>query len=221
MDVKKEYMAKAALGKKSRYKAMAIVAIVALVTAVGIFLMIYNLFEGKTLFCIGYLAASILGIGYIIIEINSIFATFLAIDRKKIYMKNWRNGFVPFNLKHKVGFIREFIPAGTRILEIKFSDVDRCLLGSSNFLRRYCHTDYDFIEKLNKFEGLGFISKVHIKRMDYFYIETRSGESCFMPVTGFDEAELTKIVIYIEKITKIKVRCNNPEVVKRRETLKR
>ena len=219
MDTKTEYTAKAKLGKRNRVKATVIIAAVALVVAFGIFLTIYNVFIGKYLFSVGYLLAAVLGLGYIIIEINSIFATFLAVDEKHIYMKNWVNGFVPFDLKHKLGFIREFIPAKTTTVEIKTADVKECMMGSAKFLKRHCESNQAFVEKMDSFEKMGVISKTHIKRMEYFYVETKSGESCFMPVTGFDEDALASVIYQIEKTSKVKVRCNNHEIVKKRNLL--
>ena len=220
MEGKADYTAKAKLGKKSRTKAIVIIAVISLFVALGIFLTVCNIFAGKYLFCIGYLIASVLGLCYVVIEINSIFATFLAADKQHIYMKNWVNGFVPFDLKHKLGFVREFIPAKTTTVEIKMADVKECMMGSSSFLKRHCSDNKNFIDKLVDFEEMGVVNKSRIKRMDYFYIETKSGESCFMPVTGFDEDELAKVVYQIEKSSKIEVRCNNHDIVKKCELLK-
>lgn len=213
------YVAKAVPGKKSRMRAAAVIAAVTAAVCAGAALMVYSLVKGSVFFCIGYFIAAALGVCYIIIEINSMFSTYIAADASKLYMKNWTNGFVPYDVHCKIAFVREFMPAKTAVVEIRLADIKECLVGSVNFVKRYCHDNYDFIDAAERFEKLDFLSKSGLKRMDLFYVETKSGESCFMPVTGFDTAQTVKLLNYIEKRTKAQIRCNSREMVRMRKNL--
>lgn len=219
MDEKVKYIAKAALAKKNKIKAGAVLAVVAAAVCVGLVLVMYNLIKGSLLFFIGYLIAVALGILYIIIEINSLFTTFIAVDRKKLYMKNWVNGFVSYDLHHKARLIREYMPAKTAVVEIKITDIKECMIGSVNYVKRYCRDNHDFIEKVTRLERYGLVSEKTLRRMDIFYIETTDGDSCFMPVTNFEQDELVKILNYVEKRAGAGIRCNNKEMVRKRKTL--
>lgn len=218
MENKTEYIGKSGPNKKYKLRAGAVIAAVAAAVAVGTVLMIYNIMSGALIFAVAYMIAVILGCCYIVIEINSIFATYVAADRQNLYLKNWTNGFVPYELKNKIEFIREFIPSKTEIAQIKIKNIRRCLLGSGKFVKRYCRDNQTFIDRLDEFEKMPFVSKTTARRMVYFYIETGSGETYFMPVTGFDEDELIKILNLIER-RGAEVKCNNYSMVKKRRAL--
>lgn len=219
MEEKVKYIARASLGRRNKIKASAVLFIVAAAVCVGLVLVMYNLIKGSFLFFIGYLIAVALGILYIIIEINALFTTFIAVDKNKLYMKNWVNGFVSYDLHHKAKLIREYLPAKTAIVEIKVKDIKECMVGSVNYVKRYCRDNRAFLEKVDRLEHLGLVSSKTMRKMDIFYVETTDGDACFMPVTNFDRDELVKLLNYIEKRAGASIRCNNKEMVRKRKTL--
>lgn len=219
MEGKVKYIAKAMLGRKNRIKSAVIIALVALAVCSGIVLMVYSLIKGSILFGIGYMLASVLGIGYILIAINSIFSAYVAADKNKLYIKSWVNGFVPYDLHFKMNLIKEFIPSKTLIVQINVSNIQRCVLGSLNYCKRYCMDNYEFVEKIRKFEKLEGVNKTALRHMDLLYVETNSGESCFMPVTGFDTDSLARILNHIEKNSGAEIRCNNKDIVRMKKIM--
>jgi hypothetical protein len=194
--------------------------IVGLASSLGVGLFMYNLVRANFLFCLYYFIAVVLGVSYIIIEMNTIFSTYTAVDKNMLYMKNWDNGFLPYDIHYKMAFIREFVPAKTEVLQIPVKDVSEVLIGSRNFVKRYCHENAQFMERITELEKNAFLGKKNsVRNMDLFYIKTKNDECCFMPVTGFDETDIIRLLNYLEKRSGAFIKCNNKSIRRKRAML--
>ncbi|MCX7714175.1 MAG: hypothetical protein N2171_00365 [Clostridia bacterium] len=217
-----KYVVKAQMSRRNKTKYTLLMTAVGLISMIGAALFVYNLVRSDYLFALCYLLAVMCGVLYIVIEINTIFSTYIAADKKTLHMRNWNNCFLPYDIHHKAIFFREFIPAKTETAEVRIKDIREILLGSKNFVKRYCHENDEFIEKIKGLEKLAFLQrKKSVRNMDLFYIATKSGECCFMPITGFDETEIVRLVNYLEKQSRAQVRCNNKSVRRRIMMMKR
>ena len=190
-----EYEVKATTDKKYRRGSAVVIGIVALFSALALALMIYSFVTDKILFAISYLIALILAVTFIIIRINSVFATYLATDYENVYVKNWVNNFLPYDAENKLSIISEFIPAKTHLLEIPISEIKKVYLGTKNFIKRSSGLDSEFSADVKRYENSkDKYKKKTITSMDMIYIETYSGESCYMPIVRFDVREVTKVI---------------------------
>ena len=86
-------------------------------------MIIYNLIKGNYLFSVAWLIAAILAGTYVLIRINTVYATYIMTDRKSLYMKNWSNDFLPYDYDNKVKILSEFIPAKTKLVEIPLDEI--------------------------------------------------------------------------------------------------
>lgn len=190
-----EYEVKATTDKKYRRGSAVVIGIVALFSALALALMIYSFVTGKILFAISYLIALILAVTFIIIRINSVFATYLATDYENVYVKNWVNNFLPYDAENKLSIISEFIPAKTHLLEIPISEIKKVYLGTKNFIKRASGLDSEFSGDVKRYENSrDRYKKKTITSMDIIYFETYGGESCYMPIVRFDVREVIKVI---------------------------
>ena len=91
-------------------------------------MVIYNLIKGSYLFSIAWFIATILASTYVLIRINTVFATYISTDRMNLFMKNWNNDFLPYDYDNKVKILSEFIPAKTKIVEIPLNEISTVLI---------------------------------------------------------------------------------------------
>lgn len=198
----KKYTVKAQSSAAHRRISGIFIFIVAAFTCFAAFMAVYTLAgdsEKRLMFGIGYIAAAILGLAYVVIRINTVYATYIATDGENIYMKNWSNDFLPYNTDGSIKFISAFIPAKTKITEIPVSDISAVFIGTKNFIKRYAKTNENFLKSVRSFEhSKDRYEKNQVRGMDIIYIEA-DGESCYMPVIKFDTDALNKLLKIINK----------------------
>lgn len=199
--------------KSYRTKNGIIIGLIALLSFFAVAMAVYSLIKGNILFAISYVLAIILGFTYVFIRVNTVFATYIATDRKTLYMKNWANDFLPYAANSKLKVIREFIPDKTKIVEIPVEEISKILIGTKNFIKRTCGANSEFAHKVRPYESSrDYYKKRMLQSMDMVYVETYSQECYYMPVVNFDRHNLVKLVQLLErKNTGIEVKTSSRE----------
>ena len=184
---------KACTNSRYRKTNIVIITILSLLSCFALVMVIYNLIKGSYLFSIAWFIATVLVSTYVLIRINTVFATYISTDRMNLFMKNWNNDFLPYDYDNKVKILSEFIPAKTKIVEIPLNEISTVLIGTKNFIKRNVAPDSDFVKKKT------------VSSMDILYVETFEKECYYMPIVKFDTRNVTKIVQIIQRI--------NPELL--------
>ena len=183
-----------------------IIGIAGALTLLSLIMAIVSIARGEFLFMTAWLIAMILLGTYIIIRINTIFATSVSTDMVNLYMKNWDNDFLPYDYGNKIKILSEFIPAKTKTLEIPLGEIRVAMIGTKNFIKRNLETETAFSKNVRALENSkDFYRKRTISIMDIFYVETYDGDCCYMPVVQFDTKELAKILHAMRR--------RNPELI--------
>ncbi len=191
---------KARTGIGYRRRNAVIVVIFAVLAFVALSMAIYNLFTKNILFAIACLIATVLAATYVLIRINTVFPTYLALDREHLYMKSWSNDFLPYDYDNKVKILSEFIPAKLKLVEIPIDEIKTILIGTKNFIKRNISSDMEFIENVRPLEmSKDFYRKRTISSMDIFYVETYDMECYYMPIVKFANNDVMKIVQTIQR----------------------
>ncbi|MDY3928700.1 MAG: hypothetical protein SOZ34_04970 [Clostridia bacterium] len=199
-----DYTQKITLSSHEKNKNMIYICILGSISVLGIVMTVYSLIHAKFLFALIYFIAVILGFSYVIMKINTIMPTYLAVKDNYIYMQNWKNGFFPFRTDK--GFIGEFLPEKTNLKKIDINSVSKVYFGSRNYLLRLVESG-DFNKNLNlykkKYNNI-------LKQMEFFYVCAKDGEEIYMPVNGFDEKEMVSLLkSVLERNEKIDFKSNN------------
>lgn len=160
----------------------------------------YNLVKSSWLFFVAWLIATVLAATYVLIRVNTIYPTYIAADRSRIYMKNWTNDFLPYDYGNKIKILSEFIPAKTKIVEIPLDEISTVIIGTKNFIKRNISPEMDFVKNIRNLEKTkDFYRKKTISSMDIFYVGTYSGECYYMPIVNFDTGNVIKVVRVMQK----------------------
>ncbi len=174
--------------------------IVIALMCVAAILTVYSMIESKWLFVISYMIAIVLGMSYVLIRRNAVYPTYIAIDRRSIYMRRWVNCFMPYNTSFKPAFLREFIPAKTELVECDLNSVSTVYIGTKNFIKRTAVTGPEFADDVEPFEkSRDFTVRKSIQSMDIFYIETVDGDYVHMPIDEFSVNSVIKVMKYLNK----------------------
>lgn len=199
----KKYIVKARSDTLYRRSSGMIIFIVAAFVCFAAFMAVYTLSgssEKRLAFGIGYIASAVLGLMYVIIRINTVYATYIAADDENVYMKNWVNDFLPYNTGGGIKFVNAFIPARTKLTEVPIEDIYAVFIGTKNFIKRYARTNDDFLKSVRIFEhSKDRYEKKQVQGMDIFYIETIHGESCYMPIVKFNTKAVNKLLKTINR----------------------
>ena len=183
-----------------RRKNTIIITIITLLSCFALVMVIYNLIKGSYLFSAAWFIATILAGTYVLIRVNTVYATYIMTDRVSLYMKNWSNDFLPYDYDNRIKILSEFIPAKTKIVEIPINEISAVLIGTKNFIKRNVEQDTDFVKNINRLEKTkDFYRKRTITSMDIFYVETYDRECYYMPVVNFDTNNIIKIVQTIQR----------------------
>ncbi len=194
------YSVKARTNQAYRRKNTIIIAIVAILSCAAVILAVYNMVETQWLFVISYLIAALLGVTYVFLRINTVYPTYLAVDRRSVYMRRWVNCFMPYNTSFRPGFLREFVPAKTELVECGLKDISAIYIGTKNFIKRSAKTGAEFGDDVEPFEkSRDFTVRKAIQSMDIFYVETLDGDYIHMPITEFNVKSVIKALKYINK----------------------
>lgn len=204
-----DYTQKVSISKNIKNTNMILICIMASISLLGAVMAIYSLFNQRFIFALIYIIAVVLGFSYVIMRINTVIPTYVAVNDGYIYMQNWDNGIFPF--KTESGFIGEFLPAKTVIKRIEISSVSKIYLGSRNYLLKLID-DGEFKRNIKrsdqKYETI-------LKRAEFFYILTNDKKEYFMSVTDFDDEDFAKLLKPVtEANERIDFRCNNRVISK-------
>lgn len=85
---------KACTNSRYRKTNIVIITILSLLSCFALVMVIYNLIKGSYLFSIAWFIATVLASTYVLIRINTVFATYISTDRMNLFMKNWNNDFI-------------------------------------------------------------------------------------------------------------------------------
>ena len=205
------YMAIAKTNKSYRRISGAVIAVVAAFVCYAAFMAIYTLagdYEKRIVFGIGYIIAVILGLMYVIIRINTVFTTYLATDGKNVYMKNWVNDFLPYNVRG-ISFLKAFIPAKTKMTEIPVEEIKNIYIGTKNFIRRNASANEEFVGSIKSLDR-DKSDRKQIRNIEIFYVETINGEGGYMPILKFSKKNVNKILKIVKTKNKnIEIKSGN------------
>lgn len=192
---KEDYIAKAGGDKNYRVRNGIIIGVVAALSCAGLVMMIYSLITKAYLFAASYLLAIILGFTYVIIKINTVYGTYVAVDEKKLYMKNWDNDFMPYDVENRIALFREFIPAKKKTVVIPNKEITRFMLGTKNYIKRYTSPEGKFKKAVAPYEkSKDYYRKKIMQTTDFIYVETVDGGCFYMPITHFSGTDLVEVV---------------------------
>lgn len=195
-----KYLAKANTSKPYRRLNSLIIGFVALLSCFGIAMLVYEFVTGKVLLGISFAIASFLGITYVIIRINTVFATYLALDPKNLCLKNWANDFLPYDAESRIKVINEFVPAPTKLTMVPINEISEIIIGTKNFVKRSVNPASDFAKAVSAIDRSGdkYMKKT-VSGMDILCVITRDGSSCYMPIEKFDPRAVSKVIQGIKK----------------------
>lgn len=193
-----DYRVKVQSKASYRRGSAAAITVVALFVLFAVFMAVYTLSgesDKRIVFGIGYIIAAILGLMYVIIRVNTVYATYLAADNENLYMKNWSNHFMPYKSGGAIKLISSFVPAKTGITVIPINKITSIIIGTKNFIKRNAGSNEDFIKEVRAFEhSRDSYEKKQVRGMDMFYAETSDGESCYMPIEKFDNGNMKRLL---------------------------
>ena len=207
-----KYMVTAKTNDSYRRISGAIIAVVAAFVCYAAFMALYTLagdYEKRIVFSIGYAIAVILGLMYVIIRINTVFTTFLATDGNNVYMKNWTNDFLPYNVRGSVSFIKACIPARTKMTEIPVEEIKNIYIGTKNFIRRNAPANEVFVDSLRSLDK-DKSDRKQVRNIEIFYIEANDGNGYYMPIVKFSKKNINKLLKIIKTKNKnIEIKSGN------------
>ena len=210
-----EFLSKVSLEDKVRRNHIIRISLVGSISLLGVVLGVYSIFIQSFLFALWYFLAFILGLSYVVMQINACFPTFVAIDEEKVVLSHWKNGVMPYPLPEKPNFFSDFIPEKVVSSQISTEDISMVILGSKKFLAKNLEEDA-YPEILKRLEENKHYNSV-LKRMDFINISTKTGENSFMSVTDFDVSGLAEFLNIVEKnCNGVQVLTNIPKLVKMR-----
>lgn len=195
------YIATARTKPSYRRKNTIIIAILALIAVIAVIMAVYNMLESRWMFVITYLIITLLAATYVMIRINTVYPTYLAVDKQSVYMRRWVNGFLPYNVDFKPAFLSDFIPAKTELVECPVKEITNIYIGTKNYLKRTAKTGPEFGDDVEPFEkSKDFEVKKSVQSMDIFYVENSDGSYMYMPIDEFSVGSVKKVLRYINKL---------------------
>lgn len=210
---KKTYAVKACTGKAYRRNNGIVIGLLSALSLLSVIMLIIDFINGKVLWGIFWLIALILAFTYVIIRVNTVYPTYLASDKKNVYMKNWVNDFLPYAADSNVKFLREFIPARTKLIKIPIDDIATVLIGTKNFIKRYGEDNEDFRDNLKPLEkSKDYYQKKTVQSMDLIYISTHDGECYYMPIVKFAPRDVSRVLQFIQRLNpEAEIKVNSRE----------
>lgn len=210
---------KAELAQKTKRLNGIKIALVAVVSVIGLMLAAISVMNGSYLFAAAYLIAGMLGVMYAVIKINSTFPPLVTSDGDKLYIRMWDNGFFPYIIDFRPKFFADFMPAKTVTTEIPLSEIADLAIGTMGFLLR-TYNNYDLDRKLNQIAAESRRLEAIMKRCDILYIRLKDDRVFAVSVTGFDVDELFYLVDMIEhNASGLEFKTNMRLLRRKRETI--
>lgn len=200
-----EYAAKACTHKKYRRKNKIILSIMTALSVLSLIMLVFSFVSEKILFGLSWLIAFILLASYVLIRYNTVFPTYLATDKKNIYMNTWKNDFFSYDVSNKIKIIREFVPSKTKLIKIPIDKISSIVVGTKNSVKKYAEENEEFQKKVQPFENSkDFAQKKAVNSMDLFFVTTTEGTSYFMPIENFSPRDVSRVLQFIQRL--------NPEI---------
>ena len=192
--MKKTYKVIAEVERKQRIRGMIFSSILMFLCVGALMLSIYSFASENFVFGFSYIIAILLGLSYIVIKVNQLFSTYIATDDENIIFRCWDNHFFPYNAWNGIPVIREFIPARSEVITIPMKEIKQIVIGTKSYIKRNANSDAFNKEVLpyekHKYSGItGMLDKANI-----LYINTKSDESCFMSIEGFNPKETMEVL---------------------------
>lgn len=210
---KPKYAVVACTNKGYRQRSGIAIGLLGALSVLAVVMLILDFISGRVLWGVFWILALILALSYVIIRVNSVYATYLASDKKNIYMKNWVNDFLPYDAENRIKLIREFIPARTKLIQIPIEDISTVLIGTKNFIKRYGEDNEDFRDSLKPLEkSKDYYQKKTVQSMDLIYVSTFDGECYFMPIVKFTARDVSRVLQFIQRGNpEAEIRINSKE----------
>lgn len=210
-----DYTQKASLSKYQRTKSMLTICIVGTVSLVGLVLGVLAFIKVDILFGILYLLAFLFGMSYVVIRINAVVPSFLAIDGNLLVLQNWENGIFPFNIAFKPAFFCDFVPAKTKLYHIDIAKITKLMIGTKSFLARNL-SNPRFAEDMHAMIEINPRCEKLLQKLDILYIETIDQAVYYMSVDQFDSSDLAGVLRELGQYTPdLAIRCSNPDIRRR------
>ncbi len=192
--MKKDYKAKATVGRKKRIFVMVFVCLLMCLCVFALMLSIYSFASDNIVFGISYIIAIILGLSYIVIKFNQIYSTFVAADDSNLILKCWDNHFFPYNTWSGIPVLREFIPARSETLTVPMDEIETVMIGTKSYIKRNAD-DEEFKKEIIPYEKHKYSGITRsFEKFNILYIRAKSGESCFMSIDGFEPSEVMEVI---------------------------
>lgn len=183
---------------------MIMICIIGSISLLGLVMAVYSVVNAKFIFALIYIVAVIMGLSYVVMRINTVMPTYIAVGEKHIYIQNWDNGLFPFRCDG--GLVGEFLPAKTKIKKIDISKISKIYLGSRNYILKLIPKQEFYLILKNTEHTYHSI----LKRMDYLYILTCDNKEIYMSITDYDDGELADLLKpIVEDNENIDFRSNN------------
>jgi len=200
-----EYAAKACTHKKYRRKNKIILSIMTALSILSLIMLVFSFVTEKILFGLSWLIAFILLASYVLIRYNTVFPTYLATDKRNIYMNTWKNDFFSYDVSNKIKIIREFVPSKTKLIKIPIDKISSIVVGTKNSVKKYAEENEEFQKQVQPFENSkDFAQKKAVNSMDLFFVTTTEGTSYFMPIENFSPRDVSRVLQFIQRL--------NPEI---------
>lgn len=196
----KTYAVKACTNNGYRKRTAIAVGFLGLLSILSVVMLIVSFITGRPLWGVFWIIALILAATYVVIRINSVYTTYLASDKKNVYMRNWTNDFLPYDADSKIKIVREFIPAKTKLIKIPIEDISAVLIGTKNFIKRYGEDNDEFKKSLAPLEkAKDYYQKKTVQSMDLIYISTKEQGCYFMPILKFSPRDVSRVLQFIAR----------------------
>ena len=209
----KTYAARACTNKSYRNRSGIMIGLLSVLSVLSVVMLIIDFIGGKVLWGIFWLIALILALTYVVIRVNSVYPTYIATDKKYVYMKNWVNDFLPYAADCRIKFLREFIPARTKLIKIPIEDISTVLIGTKNFIKRCGEDNESFKINLEPLErSKDYYQKKTVQSMDLIYMSTFDGECYYMPIVRFSARDVSRVLQFIQRTNpETEIRVNSKE----------
>ena len=150
----------------------------------------------------------VLGSSYILVCLNELYSTWIAIDGNDLIMRCWDNCFFPYQTLMKFN-IGELLPAKNTRLRVPIDEISTIYIGTKTFIKRYTDNE-DFLEAVALYENKKFNANQRIlEKADILYIGTTDDDCVFMNITSFDSKAVIKILKNIqEKNPRVVIKAN-------------
>lgn len=185
---------KAAVSKKKRLRGSVMMWIVIILCIAALALTVYNIILSNYWYVASYLIGILLGASYVVVCLNELYSTWIAVEGDSLIMRCWDNCFFPYQTLCKIKFFGELLPAKNVRLRVPINEISKIIVGTKTFIKRNTN-DEAFLEAVALYENTKFNANQRIlEKTDIFYVGTTDGDSVFMSISNFDPKSVVKTV---------------------------